>query len=836
MNQTPGGPEEVHHMVRSLSVLWLTSALLLCGRPPARAQPGAPRLDPHGEPLPPLALQRLGKVERLRQAGSINALAISPGGKLLASASSQGIVCLWELPSGKGLHTLSGHDGPVHCVAFSGDGKLLASAGADRRICVWDVATGSTYQRWFAPGGTVRALAFSADGKLLAGGGDFHVRALRIWSVARGIEVDQSFFDHAPVSAVALSPDGKTVVSAPAHGGLLFWDAGTGTLRRRLDTRQVARAVRFAPDGKTVIAGSAGRVSSWDAATGKLSDEFRPKWHWSDEDRMALSADGTRAANGNGRGLVVWDRVKRITRYEIEAVDEDVLTALILSADGKRLALGTRGGRIRSWDIGGAVPPAPGAWQAPLVAVAVCPATRAVATLERDLVRLWDPRAGRQKRLFPAEKEQFHCLAFAPSGRLLVAGGQARAEGGGRGQLRLWDADTGKPVWTTPLAGAAAVAHLAFAPDGKTLFALDRNRTVFVCAVATGRELRRVHVELTALDRLALSPDGRTLAGAARQGPAQIWDLVSGLKLGEVGTAADRFLALAFSPDGHTLAAAAGDEEVRLYEVATRSPRARLRGKGQVGPGQAALAFTRDGRVLAAGWADLSVSVWDTARDQEFARLRGHRDTVSGLAFAADATSLTSGSWDSTALVWDTRDLPGRSRPAGPLSAAALQTAWEALSGEAAKAHSQIWILVQDPAGAIALLKRHLRPYKAAGKTPEQLIVELESPRYPVRQQATADLARLGERARLPLMKALAKGPPLETRRRIEGLLRKLEGARLPPAEVRVLRALEVLEHIATPEARRLLEELARGERTARVTIEARAALDRLGRPLVDQP
>jgi hypothetical protein len=49
------------------------------------------------------------------------------------------------------------------------------------------------------------------------------------------------------------------------------------------------------------------------------------------------------------------------------------------------------------------------------------------------------------------------------------------------------------------------------------------------------------------------------------------------------------------------------------------------------------------------------------------------------------------------------------------------------------------------------------------------------------------------------------------------------------------LRALEVLEHIATPEARRVLEEMARGERTARVTLEARAALDRLGQPLADK-
>src|SRR5439155_3052235 len=147
----------------------------------------------------------------------------------------------------------------------------------------------------------------------------------------------------------------------------------------------------------------------------------------------------------------------------------------------------------------------------------------------------------------------------------------------------------------------------------------------------------------------------------------------SGLKLGDIGSATDRFRALAFSPDGRTLAAAAANDEVRLYEVATRKERIRLRGEGQGGSGQAALAFSRDGRVLAVGRADLSVSVWDTARDVELARLRGHRDAISGLAFTADARVLISGSWDSTALVWDTGGLLKRPRAPTPLSAAALE-------------------------------------------------------------------------------------------------------------------------------------------------------------------
>src|SRR5207248_6365242 len=129
---------------------------------------------------------------------------------------------------------------------------------------------------------------------------------------------------------------------------------------------------------------------------------------------------------------------------------------------------------------------------------------------------------------------------------------------------------------------------------------------------------------------------------------------------------------------------------------------------------------------------------------------------------------------------------------------------------------------------AVALFAKRVHPESARGRTVEQMIADLNSPRYPVRQKATAELARLGERARPALVQALAGQPTLETKRRIEGLLEKLGKSQPHPDELRALRALEVLERIATPEARRLVETLARGSGDGLLTIEARATLARL--------
>ena len=125
-----------------------------------------------------------------------------------------------------------------------------------------------------------------------------------------------------------------------------------------------------------------------------------------------------------------------------------------------------------------------------------------------------------------------------------------------------------------------------------------------------------------------------------------------------------------------------------------------------------------------------------------------------------------------------------------------------------------------------------LRPsYIAADqKLLDKLIAQLDNSLFEVREKASQELEN-EHVAELSLRKALsAQQPSLEVRRRLERLVEKLEGPVTSPETLRALRALEVLEHIGTAEARQVLAGLAQGAPAAHLTEEAKASLDRLGK------
>ncbi len=251
------------------------------------------------------------------------------------------------------------------------------------------------------------------------------------------------------------------------------------------------------------------------------------------------------------------------------------------------------------------------------------------------------------------------------------------------------------------------------------------------------------------------------------------------------------------------------------------------------------LAFAPDGRTLAARGLDGSVRVWDLPGGKEIGPFKGHEGSVTALAFAPDGKTLASGGSDTTILLWDLSGLsrPARS-PAVSLPARDVESLWGDLAGDdAGKAMQGIQKLAGAPREAVAYFRERLKPATGVdAKKIAQWVAGLDSEEFAVRQEAAQELEKVGEAAVPALQKLLANPPSLEARKKAEQILEKVTVQTLSTEQLRLVRALEVLEQVGTGEAREMLEALAKGAPGALATREAQAALDRLARRSSSRP
>jgi hypothetical protein len=238
--------------------------------------------------------------------------------------------------------------------------------------------------------------------------------------------------------------------------------------------------------------------------------------------------------------------------------------------------------------------------------------------------------------------------------------------------------------------------------------------------------------------------------------------------------------------------------------------------------GAANAAFAPDGRTLATASADGTVRLWEVATWKVRAEFRGHRDRITALAFGPDGRLFTGG-LDTVVLGWDVR-------PPRDAAKKTFAEAWEVLADADAKTGFQAQgRFLAEPGEAVEWIAARVKPANPPDPAGVRaLIADLDSNEFATRDRATRELEEYGAAAAAALREVAASSSSAEARRRADGLLRNVENGILPAPELRALRAVEVLEWIATPEARARLLELAKGAADARLTRDAAAAGKRL--------
>ncbi len=565
----------------------------------------------------------------------VTSVAFSRDGKILASASFDDTVKLWDTATRKELATLSGHSDDVRSVAFSPDSKTLASASDDNMVKLWDIASRKELATLTGHANYVSSVAFSPDGKTLASGS--FDNTVKLWDVAARIEVAALSGHSRFVMSVAFSPDGKTLASASADNTVKLWDT---TSRKELATlsghSKSVMSVAFSPDGKTLASASFDNtVKFWDTTT---HEELATLAGSSNSVMsIAFSPDGKTLAYADDTTVKLWDTA---THQEVATLagHSGVVVSVAFSPDGKTLGSASGDNTIKLWDTTTRPEVAILSGHSNSVwSVAFSPDGKTLASASFDsTVKLWDIIARKELATLSGHSKSVWSVAFSPDGKTLASASDDTT-------VKLWDIASRKEL--ASLAGhSKSVMSVAFSPDGKLLASASADNTVKLWDTTTRTEVATLS-DSNSFWSVAFSPDGKVLASASVDNTVKLWETATRKKVATLEGHTNSVWSVAFSPDGKTLASAGDDNTVKLWDTFTGKPLGTLWGHSD---SVWSVAFSPDGKTLASASDDKTVKLWDTAAHKELATLSGNSDFVRSVAFSPDSKTLAAASNDAT--------------------------------------------------------------------------------------------------------------------------------------------------------------------------------------------
>jgi WD40 repeat protein len=282
---------------------------------------------------------------------SVNALAFTSKGDLLASGGSDDTVRLWSIPKVALVNTLQGHSSTVSSIAISPDGVLLASGSYDRTVRLWSLPKGELTYNLVEVDSImgVTAVAFFPGTRFLAVGIYW---AVRVWDMSNGEQKHVLQGESRRVFAIAVSPDGTRLASSGSSDGTVhLWSMPKGELAGKLEGHAASvKAVAFSPDGNLLVTGSHKTVRVWGIPKGEKKHFLQE--HSDMVNAVAVSPDGTWLASGSSdRKVCLWSMSKGELARKLEG-HAAAVNAVAFSPNGKLLASADANGMILIWELG----------------------------------------------------------------------------------------------------------------------------------------------------------------------------------------------------------------------------------------------------------------------------------------------------------------------------------------------------------------------------------------------------------------------------------------------------------------------------------------------------
>jgi len=536
----------------------------------------------------------------------VNSMAISPDGKMLATASIYRTIKLWDMKSGRELIAFTQDKDFIQLITFSYDSSKFIAI-TEENIKYYDMKSGKLVKK-ISLKDTYR-YAISPDKKTIAA--TMSKGNIKLIDVESGKTLQTLKKDDSYLETLAFSPDGTKLIATDEFEVIHIWNPKKAKLLKSLQVTKIIqyiKSVAINPDGKTLaLGGDNGVIKLIDIKSGKEIRGYQEQTKFHIQS-LAFSIGGRLILSKSSFSPVkLWSVESEFYLGEFEGV-----SSFSFLSDNKTIALGNENGTVTLYDFTkGETVQTFGAKRESLLNPLLSPDETILASGGEDgSIKLLDIKSLKEIGRLKSDNGLVSAILFSDDGKTLFSGSLD-------GTIKLWDMETQKEIKTLARDGDI-ITSLTLSKDGKTLLITSRDKKIIVLDIENGNVVHTLTGHKESVEFATFNNDETMIISMDSEGNVKYWDA----KNGKLQTTLENKKYAMLNPDESMMVFSSDYETATLLD--TKSGKKLFDFSKKNGRQITTYSFSPDGKTLFIGDEDNTLTLVDIKTKKELKTFKGY--------------------------------------------------------------------------------------------------------------------------------------------------------------------------------------------------------------------